>query len=65
LPIDKPIGTGAALPQRGRSVRGSPTCSQTIGEPIGLGIAKKELTIDMTVGVAAINGGGGEWLAAR
>ena len=57
--MDKPIGMGVAPPQRCRSVRRSSPSPRTIGKPIGLGIAKKELTIDMTVGVAAIDVGEG------
>ena len=60
LPMGTPIGTGVDPPQCCRSVRGSSPAATTIGEPIGLGIAKKELTIAVTAGVAVIDGGGGE-----
>ncbi len=51
-----PIGVGVDRLHRRRSVRRSSQGYRTIGEPIGLRIAKNELTIDATVGVAAIAG---------
>ena len=43
-----------------RSVRGSSGKETTIGEPIGAGAGKKELTIGATVGVALFGLGAGE-----
>ena len=59
-----PIGTGVDPPQLCRSVWGSSARSLTIGEPIGLGIAKKELTIVAPVGVATIDLGEGSAAAS-